>query len=154
MRKKTSFRNLIAVLAHRPHACARLSGSKEYPHLTGNVWFYQTEWGVLTAVSVAGLPRQSATGSHRIFGFHIHSGTQCSGTETDLFADVLTHYNPDDQSFLSAKHYLPTIHIFIFYPVLADRSSPASCQFNLLNCPAGMLADRFKLRIRPLAKQR
>ena len=124
MRKKPSFRNLIGVLAHRPHAYARLSGSKEYPHLTGNVWFYQTEWGVLTAVSVAGLPRQSATGSHRIFGFHIHSGTQCSGTETDLFADVLTHYNPDDLSHPYHAGDLPPLFEnrgYAFQVFLTDR---------------------------------
>lgn len=42
------------------------------------------------------LPASQDPCEERIFAFHIHSGTQCSGEEGDPFARALSHYNPDD----------------------------------------------------------
>ena len=88
--------SIRSVLARRPHACARIMGSKEYPGIAGTVRFYQTNGGVLVAAEVCGLPKRAEHGMDGIFAFHIHSGSRCSGNETDPFADALTHYNPQD----------------------------------------------------------
>ena len=37
-----------------------------------------------------------ASCGQRIFGFHIHEGTRCSGTSVDHFADAGSHYNPSN----------------------------------------------------------
>lgn len=85
-----SLRRALSVLNRRPQAVAQIQGSSAYPHLAGNVQFYQMSGGVLVAAEMTGLPRGNG-----VFGFHIHSGSQCRGTAADPFADALTHYNPD-----------------------------------------------------------
>ena len=40
--------------------------------------------------------QQVASCGQRIFGFHIHEGTRCSGTSVDHFADAGSHYNPSN----------------------------------------------------------
>lgn len=92
-----SFRRALSVLARRPQAVAHLLGSSDYPDLMGSVQFYQMSGGVLVAAEVTGLPQPMAQ-SHGVFGFHIHSGSQCRGTAADPFADALTHYNPEGVS--------------------------------------------------------
>ncbi|MBQ8598682.1 MAG: superoxide dismutase family protein [Oscillospiraceae bacterium] len=87
---------LISLLHQRPHATALLRGSEAYPGLQGRVDFYQTRHGVWVAAEIQGLPFAEESCEKRVFGFHIHSGTSCSGTEADPFADALTHYNPQN----------------------------------------------------------
>lgn len=87
---------LISLLHQRPHATALLRGSEAYPELQGRVDFYQTRHGVLTAAEIQGLPFAEEPCEKRVFGFHIHSGNSCSGTEADPFANALTHYNPQN----------------------------------------------------------
>lgn len=86
--------NIIAVLAQQPDAVARVRGSSEYPGISGTVSFYQTPSGVLISAELFGLPHSTQPCSSRVFGFHIHSGSHCSGNTTDPFSDTLTHYNP------------------------------------------------------------
>lgn len=46
------------------------------------------------AVHVVGLPNNSGPCNKAFFGFHIHEGSNCTGNETDPFANTGTHYNP------------------------------------------------------------
>jgi len=87
--------NLCAILRQRPHATAVVRGGSEYPEITGRVQFYQMRMGVLIAAEVFGLPAGRGTCESSVFGFHIHSGSTCSGNMQDPFADVMEHYNPD-----------------------------------------------------------
>ncbi|MBO5837548.1 MAG: superoxide dismutase family protein [Oscillospiraceae bacterium] len=82
--------------AKRPAAMARISGGVDAPQLTGWVQFYQERGCVLVVARISGLPKQSKTG---FFGFHIHQGEDCSGTE---FSGTGSHYNPTQQ--LHPKH--------------------------------------------------
>ncbi len=77
-----------------PRAIAIVRGSNAYPGIYGEVRFYQTVYGTLVAAEFTGLPTNNSACSHPVFGFHIHSGSQCTGNFTDPFADALTHYNP------------------------------------------------------------
>ena len=88
------FTNPTAVLRGRPDASADVRGSDRYPAIRGKVRFYQTVRGVLIASEIYGLPQGRERCAHPVFGFHIHSGEQCSGTAADPFADALTHYDP------------------------------------------------------------
>ena len=74
-----------------PDAVARIRGGMEVPRLSGCVQFYQQQDCVLIVAEIFGLPRESDTG---FFGFHIHQGESCSGTD---FSETGSHYNPADQ---------------------------------------------------------
>ncbi len=86
--------NLPAILRGRPQAIARISGGEEHPELSGMVRFYQTGRGVLVWAQISGLPKEAGACGGRIFGFHIHGGTECKGDGEDPFAGAMTHYNP------------------------------------------------------------
>lgn len=74
-----------------PDAVAQIQGGMEAPQLSGCVHFYQQNRCVLIVAEIFGLPKESETG---FFGFHIHQGGSCSGTD---FSETGSHYNPVDQ---------------------------------------------------------
>ncbi len=78
----------------RPFAYAQVSGSSEYPGLGGLVKFYSSPSGVLVMAEIYGLPTQTGPCNGKIFGFHIHEGSACTGDEEDPFKDTGMHYNP------------------------------------------------------------
>ena len=75
-----------------PDAVAQIRGGVEAPQLSGYVQFYQESGYVLIEARISGLPKESETG---FFGFHIHQGDNCSGTD---FSGTGSHYNPADQA--------------------------------------------------------
>ena len=85
---------LLLTLRGQPQAAASITGSKNYPGISGVVRFYQTGKGVIVLAEVSGLPQSDGPCQERIFGFHIHEGTDCGGSMDDAFADAMTHYNP------------------------------------------------------------
>lgn len=98
MNQSSSCRNstfyLPSVLRRRPQAAATISGSESCPDISGTVRFYQTDRGVVVWAEISGLPYSNAPCKERIFGFHIHSGTSCTGNMDDPFADAMSHFNP------------------------------------------------------------
>lgn len=85
---------LLPILQGRPQAFAPITGGKSCPGIRGTVRFYQAKGGIVVLAEVSGLPK--ADGSHpRIFGFHIHEGTDCGGSQKDPFANTKAHYNPN-----------------------------------------------------------
>lgn len=68
-------------------AVARIRGSAAASGLSGTVRFYQLPGSVLVEADVTGLPKNQ----DGFFGFHIHSGGDCSG---EGFPYVGTHYDP------------------------------------------------------------
>ena len=74
-----------------PYAAAQIRGGMEAPQLSGCVQFYQENGCVLIVAKISGLPKESETG---FFGFHIHEGNACSGTD---FSSTGSHYNSSDQ---------------------------------------------------------
>ena len=75
---------------------AKIRGGVEVPKLSGCIRFYQQKGCVLIVAEIFGLPRENETG---FFGFHIHQGESCSGTD---FSGTGSHYNPMDQ--MHPKH--------------------------------------------------
>lgn len=75
-------------------AKADIKGGKKYPNINGEVFFKETQLGVLITVKVSGLPTSTNNCKGRFFGFHIHDGTSCTGNAEDEFADSKSHYNP------------------------------------------------------------
>ena len=77
-------------------AIAKIKGGKEYPKITGTVYFKETKNGVLITAKIHGLPQTNNSCTGRFFGFHIHEGTSCTGNSKDEFANSKTHYNPNN----------------------------------------------------------
>jgi len=75
-------------------AVAKMYGGEMYPNIRGKVSFKQTKDGVLVTAEIYGLPTSNVPCSNRTFGFHVHTGTKCSGTIKDEFMNTLGHYNP------------------------------------------------------------
>ncbi len=87
---------LISLLNKRPEAMAKITGSPDYAEVSGTVYFYATNYGVMVASIVNNLPEKEGECQGGVFGFHIHEGDSCSGDSTDYFKDSLGHYNPNN----------------------------------------------------------
>lgn len=87
---------LVQVLQSIPQAIADIKGSPDYPKITGKVRFYQTRSGMIVYADIRNLPGAETPCQKRIFGFHIHSGSECTGDGMDFFSDALSHFNPDN----------------------------------------------------------
>lgn len=87
---------LFSILRGGPQAFAEMAGSEGFPDISGTVSFYQTNKGVVVLAEVGGLPKAEAPCGERVFGFHIHEGSDCGGDANDPFADAKSHYNPGD----------------------------------------------------------
>lgn len=87
--------DFLSILRHRPQAAASIAGSKDYPGISGTVRLYQTNGGVIVLAQIRGLPQSDLPCQDRIFGFHIHEGTDCGGNMDDPLADAMSHYNPN-----------------------------------------------------------
>lgn len=72
-----------------PNAIATIKGICPGAGPCGEVRFYQKEQAVLVSINVKGLPA-TKTG---FFGFHIHEGDNCGGTD---FSGTGSHYNPEE----------------------------------------------------------
>lgn len=77
-------------------AKAHIKGGKLYPKIKGTVNFKETKNGVELTAKIDGLPKSKNNCTGRFFGFHIHSGTSCTGNKDEKFANALTHYNPSN----------------------------------------------------------
>ena len=84
--------NLMSILRRPPQAVANIKGSPIYPNIEGRVSFYTVKSGVIVISMISNLPYDECRGS--VLGFHIHSGTSCTGDDTDYFKNAMTHYNP------------------------------------------------------------
>ena len=79
-----------------PDAVAYVKGSEAFRSIKGTVSFYQSRDGVIVVSDITGLPAGMGSCDWRVFGFHIHAGTSCSGTESDPFANADGHFNPNN----------------------------------------------------------
>lgn len=78
------------------NAKANIKGGKQYPNINGVVYFKETKKGVLLTAKINGLPQSKNSCKGRFLGFHIHSGSECSGNMEDKFANAGVHYNPNN----------------------------------------------------------
>lgn len=76
-----------------PNGYAHILGSEEYQNIEGMFLFYPYENGTVVVADIGGLPESGEAEAGKIFGFHIHEGSVCSGNEKDRFADAGAHLN-------------------------------------------------------------
>ncbi len=91
-----TFDDFCSVFKRRADAVAFINGSHDFPRIKGRVLFYQINDGVMVKSEIFGLPKGKSACYNPIFAFHIHSGEDCSGNESDPFADVDGHFNPEN----------------------------------------------------------
>lgn len=123
-----SAKQMQNVLRQNPSAKALIVGGESNPDISGWVNFYQMSGGVLVVTEVKGLPYGSLPCGSRVFGFHIHEGTSCSGTAEDQFADTGAHYNPSGCEHPEHAGDLPPLFGnagYAFMSVFTDRFSVA-----------------------------
>ena len=80
-------------------AVAVLTGSINFPDITGEIIFVQTKAGVEVTAKVFNLPPFSRENGNVIspFGFHVHEGISCyKGSSENPFPRTGGHYNPDN----------------------------------------------------------
>ena len=78
-----------------PKAQAVITGSAQYPDISGTASFYPVENGTLVITEVQGLPFTPGACNARVFALHNHEGGSCTGNAQDPFANTGGHYNPD-----------------------------------------------------------
>lgn len=83
-------------------ASATIRGGNQVPSIYGQVNFYQKKGYVLVTAHIRGLPETTSG----FFGFHIHEGETCKGTD---FANTLNHYNPANSPHPSHAGDLPPL---------------------------------------------
>lgn len=83
--------NPSAALNSAPRAIAFVKGGEDFPDITGDVRFFDTESGVFVIAELNNLPVGPQSCESDFFGFHIHEGLGCGG---EGFANTLSHYNP------------------------------------------------------------
>ena len=76
---------IMQMIPRRSAAVAFLQGSREHSGITGEVRFYQFPGAILVEADVLGLPNNGSG----FFGFHIHEGADCGGTD---FSATGGHY--------------------------------------------------------------
>ncbi len=77
----------------KPDAIAIIRGSNSYSDIHGTVYFYQANEGVMVTANINGLPHDIGLCNSKVFGFHIHGGESCTGTEASPFEDTGSHYD-------------------------------------------------------------
>lgn len=82
------------LLTMEPTAVSNIRGSRFFPAISGRALFYPLSAGTFMAIHVIGLPDKNTPCGKAFYGFHIHEGKSCTGTDTDPFADAGGHYNP------------------------------------------------------------
>ena len=121
---KVEYPDFAGLFRAKPRAVARVKGSNAYPDIEGEVWLYQTNYGVLVVTDVMGLPKTQNNQNSPIFAFHIHEGGSCSGNVEDPFANARTHYNPNETLHPYHAGDLPPlfgVNGYAFMAVLSDR---------------------------------
>lgn len=76
-------------LCRCPCCKAIIHGSEDFMRLHGTVSFIKAYGGTLVVTELSGLPSPDG-----VYAMHIHSGSECSGTETDHFSNAGVHLNP------------------------------------------------------------
>lgn len=85
-----------------PEAIAKIRGGGEASKLQGIVEFYEFSSFVFVKVNIKALPHSDSG----FFGFHIHEGNSCGGTD---FSDTKSHYNPENKPHPSHAGDLPPL---------------------------------------------
>lgn len=88
--------NNMSLYNRKPDAFAYITGSYDYKNIKGKALFFQLRGGVMVKSEFAGLPQSLQNCNYPVFGYHIHNGTSCTGTQENPFENSDGHYNPGE----------------------------------------------------------
>ena len=109
-----------------PAASAKIAGGPAHPDIAGRVNFFPAGNGVLVIAEVHGLPSKDEACPVEVFGFHIHTGSDCTGTAEDPFSNAGAHFNPKNCPHPAHAGDLPPLFGndgYAFMMVYTDRFS-------------------------------
>ncbi|MDR1754405.1 MAG: superoxide dismutase family protein [Eubacterium sp.] len=97
--------SFLPTIGRFPVAIAKIKGSNWFPDIMGKVSFFKMENGTFVFAQVDGLPDINTRDTvikdelnpcflNPVFGFQVHSGSSCTGTGQNPFANAGLHYNP------------------------------------------------------------
>ncbi|MDE6425540.1 MAG: superoxide dismutase family protein [Ruminococcus sp.] len=110
------------ILCRRPCCKACIRGDGNFPALHGTVSFIKAFSGTLVVTELYNLPSP-----HGVYAMHIHSGAECTGTDSDPFKNAGSHLNPDNQTHPFHMGDLPAVFSndgFSWSAVYTDRFFP------------------------------
>lgn len=93
----------------KPFARAELTGNSKHVGIRGRVTFYDGGSGLIINLKVNDLPYTLSECGGSFLGFHLHEGSQCSGNDSDQFANAGKHYNPENCIHISHAGDFPPI---------------------------------------------
>ena len=100
---------MFTTIHQKPSATAEIKGRNDYETIRGKVDFYDTYGGTILIVEIYGIPLELERESNGFYGFHIHSGSSCTGNAEDAFADTGQHYDRYGRSHPGHSGDLPPI---------------------------------------------
>lgn len=107
------------ILCRRPCFKACIRGGGSFPAIHGTVSFIKAFGGTLVVTELYNLPSPDG-----IYAMHIHSGAQCTGTDSAPFNDTGSHLNPGNQTHPFHMGDLPAVFSnngFSWSAVYTDR---------------------------------
>lgn len=111
------------IICRRPCCKADIHGDKNFPSLHGTVSFIKACRGTLVITELYGLPSPDG-----VYAMHIHSGSECSGSEIAPFDNADSHLNPDNTTHPFHMGDLPAVFSnngYAWSAVYTDRFFPA-----------------------------
>lgn len=81
------------MLCRCPCCKAVIHGSEKYPDIHGTISFIKASGGTLVVTELSGLPSKDG-----VYAMHIHSGAECTGSQTAPFDNAGSHLNPDNST--------------------------------------------------------
>lgn len=110
------------ILCRRPYCKACIRGGGKFPALYGTVSFIKAFCGTLIVTELYNLPTPDG-----VFAMHIHSGSQCTGTNSPPFDNAGSHLDPDNKTHPFHMGDLPAVFSnngFSWSAVYTDRFCP------------------------------
>ncbi len=108
-------------------AYAEIKGSKMFPNINGVAVFTLVPSGIKVYTNVYNLPISDNPCAKGFFGYHLHSGEECTGNPVDNFANAKGHYNPGKCPHPAhAGDFPPLLNCrgFAFSAFVTDRLNP------------------------------
>lgn len=118
---------MLSILNTMPDAYAEIKGNQQYSNLRGKVSFFGVHEGTIVVAEVTGLPMTQGAVDGTFHGFHIHEGSECTGTAQEPFKNAGGHYNPKQMQHPNHAGDLPPLlanHGNAFIAFYTDRFYP------------------------------
>ena len=79
---------IFSLLNSMPRNYAHITGNPDFSSIEGMIFFFPHNTGTIVVADIAELPTEGIECADKIYGFHIHEGTECTdpGMHFDKFS--------------------------------------------------------------------